>query len=63
MTYTPPPGWYPEAPGWHRYWDGYQWTDARAPMRSQMTWWVWALAVLVPALLFLVYILPTIAIR
>jgi Protein of unknown function (DUF2510) len=36
----PPPGWYPDPPGGQRYWDGSQWTDQRAPMRTPMPWWL-----------------------
>jgi hypothetical protein len=33
VTYpTPPPGWYPAAPGWLRYWDGSAWTEHHAPV-------------------------------
>jgi len=30
----PPPGWYPDGPGWERRWDGAGWTSERRPVRS-----------------------------
>jgi uncharacterized Tic20 family protein len=32
---TTPPGWYPTGDGWQQYWDGYQWTEHRAPLHPQ----------------------------
>ena len=32
---TPKPGWYPDASGGQRWWDGTQWTEHRAPAVAQ----------------------------